>query len=61
MSLLQKDQIHLVNPRFREMVINAWSNNEYVPFGVIFLSDYIPTETDSCKVRELILKYKWKI
>lgn len=61
MSLLQKDQIHLVNPRFREMVINAWSNNEDVPFGVIFLSDYIPTETDSCKVRELILKYKWKI
>ncbi len=58
MKILQKDQLDLVRPKFREMVQKAWNNNEDVPYGVVLLSDEPPTEEDIARVKELIKNHK---
>jgi hypothetical protein len=51
---LQKEQLHLVSPKFRKMVSDAWDRGENVPYGVIYLSEVPPTPEDIEWVHKLV-------
>lgn len=36
--LLQRDELHLVDPAIRPIVEAAWANGEDVPFGVTYVT-----------------------
>lgn len=56
-KFLQKDELHLVNPKFQELVKKAWDNNEKVPHSVIYLSDAPLTQKDIEYGKYLAEKY----
>lgn len=49
MEYLQKHELHLVDPKLRHVVEEAWENGELVPRSVVLVS--VP---DVQKVKELI-------
>ena len=57
-KLLQREDINLVKPKFRDIVIEAWNNGEDVPYGVIYLDDRDPTEEEIDHIRQLIKEGK---
>lgn len=60
MNILQKDQLHLVKPKFQQTVIDAWGKGEDVPFEVTILSDIGPTEEEELNlIKQLNSKYGW--
>ena len=38
-EILGRDELHLVRPRFRAVVEEAWARGENVPRSVVYLSD----------------------
>lgn len=56
---LKKDQLHLVKPKFRKMVEDAWGNGEEVPYGVVCLSDKELTTDELKQIHELNEIYKF--
>ena len=60
MRYLQHNELHLVKPKFQQMVIDAWNKNENVPYGVIALSDQLPSDEDIKRTRELANQYGWE-
>ena len=60
MRYLKRDELHLVKPKFQNMVLEAWSRGEEVPYGIIAVDDKPPTEADLNRVGELNAKYKWE-
>lgn len=61
MNILEKSQLHLVKPMFRQIVTDAWERGENVPFEITILSDVGPTENELQLIRQLNAKYKWEI
>lgn len=60
MRLLKKEEIELVKPKFKQMVLDAWKRGEGVPYGIILLDDTPITRKDAQRARELIKQYKIK-
>ena len=60
MRNLKRDELHLVKPKFQQMVLDAWQRNEEVPYGIITVSDQPASEADLKRVGELNAKYKWE-
>lgn len=59
MNILQKDQLHLVKPKFHRTIMEAWEGGEEVPFEVTLLSDKPPTEAEIAQIKSLAEKYGW--
>ena len=57
MKLLEKKDINLVKPKFRQMVLDAWGRGEGVPYGVTLLSDAPITRKEAQRAREMIKRY----
>ena len=60
MKLLEKKDIDIVNPKFRQMVLDAWGRGEGVPYGVIHLSESPITRKDAMRAREMLKQYNQK-
>lgn len=60
MRNLKRNELHLVKPKFQNIVLAAWSRGEDVPYGIIAVSDKLPTDVDLKRVGELNRKYKWE-
>lgn len=58
MKLLKKEEIELVNPKFRQLVLDAWKRGEGVPYGIVNLSEAPITRKDAQKARDLIKQVK---
>jgi hypothetical protein len=54
-KLLEKKDIDLVKPKFRQMVLDAWNRGEGVPYGVIYLSEALLKASEK-DVDNLIIK-----
>lgn len=59
-KFLQRDQLHLVKPKFRKTVEEAWANGEDVPYGYVYLSDREPTKEEIEHAAQLNKLYKWE-
>jgi hypothetical protein len=60
MNILKKEDIDKVDPKFRDMVLDAWKNGEEVPYGVVYLSSEPPTEEEMAWANWIVKKYKIK-
>ena len=60
MRLLEKTEINLVNPKFRQAVLDAWNRGEGVPYSITLLSETKPTRKDIKRAKELMMQYKWE-
>lgn len=59
MKYLQKEELHLVAPKFRQMVIDMWNSNEKIPAGILYISDRNPTDNDTIRAKELAKILDW--
>lgn len=57
MKLLQKSELHLVKPKFQQMVLDAWKRKESVPYGVIHLSDVPVTRREIKRAKEIVKQF----
>jgi hypothetical protein len=60
MKLLEKKDINLVKPKFKDMVLDAWKRKEDVPYGVIYLSDAPLTRKEIKRAKEVIKQFSIK-
>jgi hypothetical protein len=60
MKLLEKKDINLVKPKFKQMVLDAWGRGEGVPYGVVYLSEAPLTRKEAQRAKELIKQYQWE-
>lgn len=54
MKYLQKNEINLVHPKFRKLILDAWKGNEKVPYGVVYLTYNKPSKKDIKIVKKII-------
>ena len=60
MRYLKRDELHLVNPKFQRIAIDAWTNEEQVPYAIVALSDRPLSESEVARIVELNKKYNWE-
>jgi hypothetical protein len=56
MRYLKKDELNLVHPKFKEMILDAWKSNEKVPYVVIYLTYRKPSKADIEITKKIIKK-----
>jgi hypothetical protein len=57
---LNKNQLHLVKPKFRKMIKDALENGEKVPYSVVYISDKKISKRELQLINDLNIKYKWE-
>ncbi len=53
-KILKRNELKLVDPKFRNIVLDAWKKGERVPYGVVYLSSKKPTKKDIERAKEII-------
>jgi len=60
MKTLNREDIDKVDPKFRDMVLEAWKNGEDVPYAVTYLSSRPLTEKELEWANKIIKEYNIK-